>query len=98
MAQSLKIDNLTFTLNLGCFSPEMLSKRSRERGYNFFVDGYVHKVSFCKVGDHEIDIRGYCYRSMKKNESPHIMTVSVRNDTKQIYQSLCDCVAGYVDL
>jgi len=44
------------------------------RGYSFYHDGYVHEVQSAKTPS-GIHFRYKCFRSMKKHESPHKVSV-----------------------
>ena len=53
-------------------------------------------VNLCKINDDEVDIKAKCYKSMRKNEPPHKVNITVRINEKYISDSSCSCVAGKV--
>jgi hypothetical protein len=45
---------------------------------NYYTLGYIHSVNLCKINDDEVDIKDKCYKSMRKNEPPHKVNITVR--------------------
>ena len=76
------------------FKDKSLTGRSKEQGYNYYILGYIHSVNLCKINDDEVDIKAKCYKSMRKNEPPHKVYITVRINEKYISDSSCSCVAG----
>lgn len=53
-----------------------LPSRAKERVYNLFINGYVHTVKIYSNTDKTIEITAKCYRSMKKSEDPHKVSMT----------------------
>ena len=53
------------------------SSLAKERGYNFFINGYVHAVILFSSTDKILDITTKCYRSLRKNEDPHKINMTI---------------------
>ena len=94
MAATTKLDVLPHIINLDYFKEKTLTGRSKQQGYSYFTLGYIHAVKLCSISDKEVDIQAKCYRSMRKNEQPHNVNISIRVDEKIISDSRCTCVAG----
>ena len=94
MAVTTKLDVLQHTLNFDYLKEKPLTGRTKDLGYNYFTLGYIHSINFCEISDAEVDIKAKCYRSMRKNEAPHKVNITVRKDEKKISDSSCSCVAG----
>ena len=93
-ATTTRLDILSGVLDLNSFS-STLSQRSGVRGYNYFLNGYVHQISLCVCGPSEVDIRAKCYRSMRKSKPPHTLTLIVSGASDlRIQSSHCTCTAG----
>ena len=77
-------------------SPHYMVMKPFERGVNFFIEGYLHNVLVkLHEGSKTFYIRALCYRSLRKNESPHKIRIAI--STEQPYDVLassCTCVAG----
>ena len=63
-----------------------------EKGYKFFYENYCHDV-LCKLEENEIHVKGKCFRSQKKNERPHNVTVILLT-TGDVKRAKCSCPAG----
>jgi hypothetical protein len=94
MAVTSKLDVLPHVVNIEYFKDKSLTGRSKEQGYNYYILGYIHSVNLCKINDDEVDIKAKCYKSMRKNEPPHKVYITVRINEKYISDSSCSCVAG----
>lgn len=46
------------------------TSRQETKGYKFFIERYIHDVETCGL-----NIRARCYRSQKKNEKPHHLSI-----------------------
>ena len=58
-----------------------------------YVISFTVKLS--KPNEYEVTVKARCYRSMKKNEQPHVMTVVFRKqDQPDIVSFKCSCAAG----
>ena len=77
-------------------SPDYMVMKPFERGVNFFIEGYLHNVLVkLHKGSKTFYIRALCFRSLRKNESPHKIRLAI--STEQPYDVLassCTCVAG----
>ena len=60
-----------------CRSDAKLPKSHERKGWNFYIGGFIdwEHLEFMRKDGSECIIRGTCYRSMKKNESPHQLKV-----------------------
>ncbi|XP_053381581.1 uncharacterized protein LOC128549168 [Mercenaria mercenaria] len=62
------------------------------KGYKFFHGSYIHDISV-KVNAEGCSVRCKCFRSMKKNETPWSIQITLVN-TKELRSQLCGCGAG----
>ena len=92
--KTTKIEVLPEAVDLIFWETEGISKRGKERGYNYFMNGYVHKVVFEVLNDTEVAIQAKCYRSMKRNDSPHSLCMCISRNPRTVSDSRCSCVAG----
>lgn len=68
-------------------SPDYMVMKPFERGVNFFIEGYLHNVLVkLHKGSKTFYIRALCYRSLRKNESPHKIRLAI--STEQPYDVL----------
>ena len=63
-----------------------------EKGYKFFYENYCHDVC-CRFNDNEIHVKGKCFRSQRKNDRPHNVTVTL-SVTGNVNNAKCSCAAG----
>ena len=63
-----------------------------KKGYKFFYENYCHDVC-CRFNDNEIHVKGKCFRSQRKNERPHNVTVTL-SVTGNVKNAKCSCAAG----
>ena len=83
--------------NLEFFNSKSLTKRSKERGYNYFMNAYIFQVKLERVDSNRwVYISAQSYRSMQKSETPHKLNMEVSTTDRKITDSSCSCVAGYV--
>lgn len=82
-------------------SPTLLqhvSLKSKQVGFKYFSEGYIHDVKMYKIGidaEDAISMKCKCYRSMKKNEKPHQVFLDITSKTPgRILTSHCTCQAG----
>ena len=57
----------------------MRKKEIGEKGYKFFTENYIDDV-FLKEEDGRVgtcEVKGRCYRSQKKNETPHTVKLKI---------------------
>ncbi|XP_062585783.1 uncharacterized protein LOC134247430 [Saccostrea cucullata] len=92
MAGEINLDFIPSDISLDYFKNIVLSKRSKERGYNFFINGYINALKLFKSNDTSVDISAKCFRSMRKSEAPHKINMTIT--TSAITESLCTCKAG----
>lgn len=64
-----------------------------EKGYKFFWDGYIHYVT-CMKENNSVHIKCKCYRSQRKNEQPHSLSVKLNSNSGSVESGKCSCVAG----
>lgn len=64
-----------------------------EKGYKFFWDGYIHDVT-CMKENNSVHIKCKCYRSQRKNEQPHSLSVKLNSNSGSVESGKCSCVAG----
>lgn len=64
-----------------------------EKGYNFFWDGYIHDVT-CMKENNSVHIKCKCYRSQRKNEQPHSLSVKLNSNSGSVESVNGSCVAG----
>ena len=95
MTITRRVEVLPNAVDLHLFGKEKLSKRGKVRGYNFFKNGYVHKVEFEVLKDSQVAVQAKCFRSMRKSDPPHSLNVCFQQNGF-IAESKCTCVAGYV--
>lgn len=73
-------------------------KATVTRGYKFFHEEYIHdiEVKLCKEEDSGVVARAKCFRSMKKNEDPHKLSVVFESSSIEasINKYMCSCAAG----
>jgi hypothetical protein len=93
MAVTTNLSVLPPHLNLGFFG-SVLSKRSQERGYKFYINGYIHGVKFSAASSEELSIKASCYRSMRKHEKPHTLNAIVDIPQRCFKLTHCSCTAG----
>jgi hypothetical protein len=93
MAVTTKLDVLPH-VNIEYCKDKSLTGRSMEQWYTYYTLGYSHSVNLCKINDDEVEIKAKCYKSIRKNEPPHKVNITVRINEKYISDSSCSCVAG----
>jgi len=72
-----------------------VSERCRKQAMSYVLEGYVHNVTSEKREDEEkIILCGKCYRSQRKSEKPHKMTIHLAMPDCAVVDSICSCVAG----
>ena len=81
-------------ISIEFFKNVTLSSRAKERGYNFFINGYVHAVKIYSTTDKTVEITAKCYRSMKKSEDPHKVNMTIDCNKCAIDDSHCSCQVG----
>ena len=88
MATDLSV--LPESFGIDFFGDEALSKRSKERGYCFSHEGYVHRITL--HAEHtEVSAKARCYRSMRKSETPHTLNLIIDRELRLSTCSLLMC-------
>lgn len=70
-----------------------LSDKVLQKGLNYFTQGYIHNIKIYN-SDVSVQAAARCWRSMRKNQSPHQLSLEIQNDS--ISESHCSCKVGYV--
>ena len=76
MSTTTDLSVLPDDFNLVFFDEKCLTKRGKERGYSFPTARYVHNIVF-DVQPENFGIQAKCFRSMGKNDSPHVLNMVV---------------------
>ena len=75
-----------------------LAKQTTSRGYQFFIEGYLHKIEVSYMtsitGEADVRMRARCFRSMKKNEDPHSISLAFGQSEPKITSWSCSCAVG----
>ena len=67
--------------------PDYMVMKPFERGVNFFIEGYLHKVGAQNHKESKtFYFRALCYRSLRKSEPPHKIRLAI--STEQPYYVL----------
>ena len=73
-----------------------LSERAKQKGLNYFTQGYVHDISIFPTESSGLALTAKCWRSMRKSDEPHKLHVDVDTTSKAITEAFCTCKAGLV--
>uniref|UniRef100_A0A8W8MB74 SWIM-type domain-containing protein n=1 Tax=Magallana gigas TaxID=29159 RepID=A0A8W8MB74_MAGGI len=68
-----------------------LSEKALQKGLNYFTQGYIHDIKIFN-SDESVQAAARCWRSMRKNQSPHRLHLEIKNDS--INESHCSCKVG----
>lgn len=68
------------------------SQKSLSKGLIYFQEGYIHNVTINKNKDNTVIISARCFRSMRKGETPHRLTVDLSDSA--VTDAYCSCTAG----
>lgn len=63
-----------------------------EKGYKFFFENYLFGV-LCLLNGSEVHVKGKCYRSQRKSDRPHVITV-ILSLAGNVNKARCSCAAG----
>ncbi|XP_046841849.1 uncharacterized protein LOC124435961 [Xenia sp. Carnegie-2017] len=86
------LPNLTFAF-VEKYAKELSGCQSTAKAYKFFAEpGYLHEMKVTTKDDLAV-INARCYRSMKKNEPPHVLETKI-NIVNSSISARCSCVAG----
>ena len=76
-------------------SPDYMVMKPFERGVNFFIEGYLHKVGAQNHKESKtFYFRALCYRSLRKSEPPHKISNLNRATLLCTCFTACTCVTG----
>ncbi|KAJ8319713.1 hypothetical protein KUTeg_002734 [Tegillarca granosa] len=72
------------------------SQKALNRGLSYYKEGYIHNIKVTKGPNGETEISGRCYKSMRKGEKPHVLSVTVTemNSNHFACDAYCSCTAG----
>lgn len=86
-----KFEHFHFGIAETFFKGKSWTSKQNSRGYQFFAEGYIHDVF-----THESDsiIKAKCYRSQKKNATPHRLHIQFSAAMDSILEAHCTCEAG----
>ena len=70
----------------------MYVEKPLQKGYRFFFENYVHNIEAVKQ-ESFVYVRARCYRSQRKNESPHSINIRLSDDG-HVADAKCSCAAG----
>ena len=70
---------------------KFVTKKSLERGLNYYVQGYIHDVKIFNEKN-GVQVAAKCWRSMRKSKKPHQLNLTLSTDS--IIDSFCSCTAG----
>ena len=68
-----------------------ISSRSRQKGLQYAVEGYIKNIKINKEGD-TTTVEAKAYRSMAKSEKPHDLYLTCNEHS--LLDQLCSCTAG----
>ncbi|XP_052798027.1 uncharacterized protein LOC128230070 [Mya arenaria] len=69
-------------------------EKSIDKGFKYYSESYIQDLKVSKT-DNGCRLDGKCYRSQRKNENPHQLNVSFKNDENiEITSSWCSCPIG----
>ena len=71
-----------------------LSDKVLQKGLNYFTQGYIHDIKIYNQ-ESSLQIAARCWRSMRKNQSPHQLSIEIKDSC--ITESHCSCKVGYVN-
>ena len=102
MATSTKSLNWTNKLNgiskfsiiqISDYIKENGNNRAFDKGYNFFIESYIHEAFVCK-DDKKFMVKAKCWRSQRKNEAPHMVSADICLKDGKVFCGRCSCIAG----
>ena len=74
---------------------DSISERSSDRGLSYYVEGYIHNINVqTDETSAVVRVSAKCWRSMKKSESPHQLSIDINIKREILTESLCSCKAG----
>ncbi len=69
-----------------------ISERAKQKGLQYAFEGYTHDIICNRLDNNFIKIEAKAYRSQRKQQPPHTLTIQMGNT--QIEEQLCPCIAG----
>ena len=77
---------------------EFLKKNTLAKQIQFFIEGYLHKIEVSYMtsitGEADVRMRARCFRSRKKNEDPHSISLTFCQSEPKITSWCCSCAVG----
>lgn len=67
--------------------------RAFDKGYKFFIESYIHDAFVC-LEDNELNVKGKCWKSQRKNEKPHELSTKIKLQDSKVLDGQCSCIAG----
>ena len=69
-----------------------ISKKALNRGYIYFSESYIHDIKVCGESCGNVSVEAKCWRSLRKNETPHKLCTDFKNE--KLVEACCSCKAG----
>ncbi len=69
-----------------------ISEKAKQKGLQYAFEGYIHNIICNRLENNLIKIEAKAYRSQRKQQPPHKLTIQMGNT--QIEEQLCSCKAG----
>lgn len=91
----LDLLDFNFLIADSFFDSKGRKDRNVKRGYKFFSEGYVHEI-WTRTLEDKIHVKAKCYKSQKKNEHPHTLSMDLKKEVPAIAitKAHCSCEAG----
>ena len=89
--RSADLTNIPSDFSLVYLKDIAISLKSKQQGFKYFSEGYFHDVNMVK-DDNTVITTAKCYRSQRKSEKPHNVSVDISGD--RVSYALCSCQAG----
>ncbi len=92
-------DNISISFLQGSSSHP---QRILDKALNYYTQGYIHDIRIATTerdvtgpstsSSNSVHVRGRCWRSMRKNESPHTVFLDIGRE--KVSDAHCSCKAG----
>ncbi|XP_046577620.1 uncharacterized protein LOC124285440 [Haliotis rubra] len=69
-------------------------KSQMGKGYKYFSEAYIHGLRVVPTGNGDVRVTALCYRSQRKNESPHQVEIYFSCDPLTVETATCSCAIG----
>uniref|UniRef100_A0A1A8B863 Si:ch211-229b6.1 n=1 Tax=Nothobranchius furzeri TaxID=105023 RepID=A0A1A8B863_NOTFU len=67
----------------------------KDKGFKLYVSSYLHNYDVSSKESGEVTVRSECFRSMKKSQKPHCLSMVLRDSEPVVLlRCQCTCVAG----